>query len=239
MSKTIFLSYGNDVFINAKERIKNQALEFGFDQVNIFGPSDLSDEFKEKTKTALNNFKGGGYWIWKTYCLKKIMDEADLNDIIVYCDAGCSVNKNGKEKFDEYIKMLKSSDTPILSHEFLFSFYKNCQYTKKDVFDFFNITKEHEIYNKRQLISTVIIMIKTEYTIKLINEYYDIAINNPNLFTDTYITPNYPEFIDHRHDQSIFSILRYLRGSVIVPDTTWGPNCDKLKEPFIAYRNKD
>ena len=36
--------------------------------------------------------RGGGYWIWKSHIIKKI-NEINDNDILIYLDAGCSINK--------------------------------------------------------------------------------------------------------------------------------------------------
>jgi hypothetical protein len=49
---------------------------------------------------------------------------------------------------------------------------------------------------------------------------------NPQLVTDVRsLTPNDPTYQDHRHDQSIYSVLAYARNmSLIITDTTWPPD---------------
>ena len=224
--KHIFLTYGDDKYKESKDRLIKEATEFGFDKIYLFEPKDLSEEFKNKTREVLDHRRGGGYWIWKSYCMKKAMDEAEYGDVIVYMDAGCSLDKKMKDKYYEYIDLVKDHEHSILSFVLSQPFHDTYKWTKKDCFDFFKITPEHPIFSKGQLMAGVVLMIKTKYTVDLINEYYEIAINHPRLFDDTCHSRNYPGFMDHRHDQSVFNILRYLRGTVTHhndPDNLTGP----------------
>jgi hypothetical protein len=63
----------------------------------VFGADDLDDEFKLNFKDILREQRGGGYWIWKPYIIKKHLDKINDNDILIYMDAGCSININGKK----------------------------------------------------------------------------------------------------------------------------------------------
>jgi hypothetical protein len=235
--KHIFLTYGDERYTNAKQRIKKEALDLGFDETHVFGPNDISDDFKHKTRIAFAEHRGGGFWIWKPCVLKEGLARANYGDVVVYCDAGCKVQKSGKKKYGEYIDMLKNSEHSILSFVMGHEIYK---WTKKDVLDYFDIKPTDVLYTKGQMIGGIIILIKTKYTEDLINEYYHIAVTRPDLFTDSQSQPNQEGFVDHRHDQSIFCILRYLRGSVLVPDTTFSANLSALTdEPFLATRKRD
>lgn len=65
----------------------------------------------------------------------------------------------------------------------------------------------------------------------------------PMMFTDYYNKmPQHPEFKENRHEQSVFSILRKLHGSVIIDgDESWMVPFGKgesLKYPFWAARSK-
>ena len=58
--------------------------------------------------------KGGGYWIWKHHIIENMLNEMAPNDILIYCDAGASLNLNYKalKRFNEYIYL---EDTVFLS----------------------------------------------------------------------------------------------------------------------------
>lgn len=228
-----FITYGDDKFKQSKERIAAEALAFGF-EVNVYSPNDLSKDFMAHVGPVFAS--KGGHWIWKTYILKDIMDKSSYCDVITYCDAGCTVNINGHKRYNEYLQMLIESPTPILAFK-LQQQNKTYQWTKTDVLDYFNITPDNKIYESIQLIGGIIMMIKTPFTEYLINTYYNIAITRPDLFIDAQAQPPHKGFIEHRHDQSIFSILRYLHGCVIVDDKTFPANYyDLQNEPFLATR---
>ena len=68
--KIHFISYGNDRFKKSKERIKQEAIDFGeFDSVEVFGPEDLDEDFRKEYSDVLSVQRGGGYWIWKPQIL--------------------------------------------------------------------------------------------------------------------------------------------------------------------------
>lgn len=74
------------------------------------------------------------------------------------------------------------------------------------------------------------------------NWFNSISVyTNPLLFTDYYNINQQNYFIDNRHDQSIFSILRKIYGSIILNDETWfQPFGDtySLKFPFWGDKKK-
>jgi hypothetical protein len=70
-----FVTYGNNAFENAKERIHSQATSSKwFDTIQICGPECLSDAFKSEFKDILEKSKGGGYWIWKFDIIRRYID---------------------------------------------------------------------------------------------------------------------------------------------------------------------
>lgn len=66
---------------------------------------------------------------------------------------------------------------------------------------------EEAYYNSSQREATYIWIIKNEFTVSLINEYLEYA-QDERIITDLpSSSPNHSEFKDHRHDQSIWSLL--------------------------------
>ena len=112
------VSYGNQVYERRKNVFKQQADNFGvFQKILIYGPNDLDSEFSNKFKNILNMRKGGGYWIWKPYIINKVFKEMNKGEYLVYLDTGCNINKNGLERFNEYLDMLDASDKGCISME--------------------------------------------------------------------------------------------------------------------------
>lgn len=236
------ISYGDDKYKKSKEKIYAEAVTTGwFNTVTIYGPDDLDDEFKSKFKNILSNERGGGYWIWKSYIINKKISEIDENDILIYLDAGCQINPEGKTRFNEYIDMLNESDSGIISFELD---HIEKKWTTKETFDHFDVKQDSEIANTNQLLSTVRIMKKNSNLMRMLDLEMKTLHANPLLFTDCYNKNQKPPFRDHRHDQSIFSVIRKMSNTILLKDETWfgrsgGFGAEKSRKyPFWAARRK-
>jgi len=180
------------------------------------------------------SFRGGGYWIWKPYFVKKVMDAIADDDILIYCDAGCILNHQGKDRFDECVRYCRlQKQEPLIS----------CYFKRNS-----NILNE-------KLLSISILMIrlyiqarytllcykkKCPHTVFLVNEWYHTAVNRPDLFSDEITLEQHPNFLDHRHYPSIFSLIRKKYGANIILDETGYFNSDLwFKYPLWARRLKD
>ena len=237
-----FFSYGDDKYKNSKLRIEQEAKNLGiFGDIKIYGPENIDNNFIDKTKPWINIPRGGGLWLWKSFFLKQTFDKMVDGDYVVYMDAGCMVNPNGNQRFIEYLKML-NDESGILS--FRMDGLDEEQYTTEEIFKQFNIEEDSNIRKSGQIMATILVMRKCEKSINLVNEYYDLAINNTHLFSDiNNNSGNCSRFIDNRHDQSILSVLRKKYGTVEIIDETWAGDMDawnKLiydkKIPFLATR---
>ncbi|MBB5648203.1 hypothetical protein [Pedobacter cryoconitis] len=236
--KTHFITYGDDKYREQRKFLKQIAIDSTFfDEVKVYSPSTIDPIFAKHFKSILEQGKGGGYWIWKPYLIKKIFDTLPENDILIYADAGCIINKRGARRFHEYLTLLIATDTGILAFELP---HKENEYTKQEVFDY--LKTPAEIINSNQLMATVIMLRKCQHTTQLIDKWYDTLYEAPYLFTDQK-NPAIQQktFIEHRHDQSIFSVLRKTHGAFIIPDETYFANFieDGANYPFWAARLQD
>ena len=234
-SKIHFITYADENFSKSKKRILKEAEEFGeFSTITGYGPEDLDDNFKEKYKDILKEKRGGGYWIWRPYILNKKFQEIDDGDIMIFLDAGFTINPKGKKRFYEYIHMFDSTDKGIISFEICHQIEK--KWTTKETFTYFNINLSNKFVNSNQYCGGILILKKNIRSKQFITTFLKVLKDNPYLFTDKYNNNQIPEFIENRHDQSISSIIRKQIGSNIIlnteiyfPDFT---NNIKLKYPF-------
>ncbi len=236
-----FLSFGDDKYKNSKIRIEQEARNSGFfDYINIYGPEHLSEEFKEKTKPYINAQRGAGLWLFKPFIIKKTFEHMNYGDYCVYADAGCLINPNGIDRFEQYLKMIE--ETGVLS--FRMDGLDEEQYTTEKIFKTLGVIDEHpEVRKSGQIMATIIILRKNSNSVKLINDFYNLAINFTSLFSDEHNSGNCSRFIADRNDQSILSVLRKTQGSTEIIDETWAPDMEgwnkKLyidKIPFLATR---
>ena len=253
--KIHFITYGNERFSKSKERLVIEAKEFNeFASICTYGPEDLQLDFVNNYKNILEQQRGGGFWIWRPIILNDALKYINENDYLVYLDAGCKLNKEGKERFQEYISLLNNSEYGILSFQMSGAkgpgtLAPEKVWTIKEIFEHFEIDVNNviennisNIANSGQYLGGVLILKKNEHLKKYMEIYTRTILENPLLCTDFYNNNNrqISEFSDNRHEQSISSILRKIHGSVVIDgDETWmvpfGEE-ESLKYPFWAMR---
>lgn len=235
--KIYLISYGDDKYKSQRDFFLETAIASSFfDEIKIFSRKDIEPEYILEIGERLQRPRGAGYWLWKPYFVKKTLEEMKDGDILVYCDAGCMINGEGRVRFEEYVNLLIASSTGTLDFELPL---KELVWTKQEIFDEFD--SSDEIINSNQLVGTVLLLRKCTKVNQLVEEWYGTACNHTYLFTDE-LNPSaqHKDFIENRHDQSIFSVIRKTRGANAIPDETYF--LDFIREgqpyPFWATRLK-
>lgn len=242
--KKYFVSYANGVYKKALERITKEAKQSGFfDVVQGFTPNTLDKKFRQKYKNILNMRKGGGYWIWKIDIIRRTLAKMKENDILVYLDAGCKINKNGKKRFLEYVDMLNKHKTYGTIGMQLERKHPERKFTNEKMFEYFGIKPNNPIRNAPQTAGGILIMKKNAHSMKCINAWVRLINTDPHLITNKYNKYKQTRhFKDHRHDQSAIGLIFKKHGCILMKDETypsgptkWGELKDK---PFHARRSK-
>ena len=101
----VFITYADDRFKVSTDRITRQARRSGvFDRIVRYSPKDLPDYVR--SSPLFSGTKGGGYWCWKPYIISHALEQCEIGDIVVYADAGCSVNADSPE-WAEFKRLLQ------------------------------------------------------------------------------------------------------------------------------------
>lgn len=212
----VFLSYGDRNFIKSRKRIIKEAKQLKFFDRCILETENIKNdtEFKYELDNNINfrnvysNKKGGGYWIWKSYIIYKNLKLLNDNDILVYTDAGSVIpnNKLTKDKLKKYIKKLKMKNKGAIGFRQKFI---ESEWTKGDIFKFFNVLDNKKIYNSGQFMGGLCHIIrKCKHSILIYDKWWKIAKNHPHLFDDSPSKiKNFNNFKQNRHDQSVWSLL--------------------------------
>lgn len=201
--KRIFVSFADTRYIKSLERIKSETELFGFDERYFLTEKDLPKDFFKGFSPKIYR-RGFGYWTWKPYIVNKMLEKLDEGDILVYSDAGTQWHISGKNRFEEYINML-SLDTPLLTFQQPFL---TKDWTKGDVFQYICPDTWLKYAMELQLWGGTFFLRKNKLSVNLLKRWLDIADNHKSLMTDVKSkTPNPCGFREHRHDQSVFSLL--------------------------------
>lgn len=203
--KVVLVSFANSTYEPSLKRLEKEVKEFkSITDSYFFTEKDLDPEFKRNLCPFIYR-RGYGYWKWKAYLSKKILDKLDMNDILIWSDAGTVFNAEAEEKFNEYLALTVKSKSGILAFQ---DKYLEKQFTKADCLSYFDALNNKNITDTKQFWAGCWIIKKTDDSIDFINRWHNAIMDNFDLITDKQsILPNFKEFIEHRHDQSVFSIL--------------------------------
>ena len=193
--------------------------------------TSLDSKHKEFIKY---NMRGYGYWIWKSLVLIDMFKKTVLGDIIIYSDSGCGISTGENARLN-YTKW-NNDVTNIIPYRisFIMNHHLEYTYTKNDLFDIMECNSD--TYKNTGICSASIQIYKnTADNFDFISKYYKVAcIENYHYLTDEEsYSPNDNNFKEHRHDQSILSLLFKKYGSIIYTD-----HWKNYSYPIVTLRRK-
>ena len=203
-----FINYASGGFFNSQNQGLQSASEFGFESIG-YTDTDIDDDFKSKYSNILNSKRGCGYWIWKPYIILDMFNKMSDDDYLIYMDSGAKLVKDPSE----FMEMI--DEKGILAFSMLHKQYK---WTKGDCFYYINKENKESFKDENQLQGTYIFFRKCDYSVSFVKKWLEyctmdgLITDEPNKSMD-----NFGGFIDHRHDQSIFSLLSYNEGIKFIP----------------------
>jgi hypothetical protein len=199
--KKYLVSFSTGHFKRSQERLVNSALKNGIDETKIYNYKKIkSTPFYRENKYILDQKRGAGYWLWKPYIILEVMKDMEDGDFIIYSDSGIEIIRD-----INILTKICAEQEGIL----LFNVHgkKNKEWTKKDCFILMGCDSE-EYYNDEQIMAGFQAYIKNEKSNAFLNELL-LFSRNPHILDDSssILGQNSPDFNEHRHDQSVLSIL--------------------------------
>ena len=219
------VSFADSRMHRSIKRLFKQAKKFDFfDNYFLMNENDISLDFRNKFKDKLIfGSKGYGYWCWKPDIILNILNKINNDDCLLYLDAGCHLNINGKKRLLEYFEIIKKekkgfigfqANKPDFSNSSLkydgrkLRNLKNYKWIKGDIFEFFNMKNDKYAINSQEIAGGVFLVRKCEYSINFIKTWKKIIYDNFNFVDDSPSkSNNLPGFIENRHDQAILTLL--------------------------------
>jgi hypothetical protein len=166
----------------------------------------------------------------------EVMKKAQEGDVVFYLDAGCTVHtssgsRSRYESYLDHIRIHGSLSFNVGQAEFY--------WTKREVIEHFQLSEVES--NSGQVMASVqghLVDVKQRQFVERWLEA--CTLDSGRLIRDVVSRDNEDErFIEHRHDQSVFSCLSKRQGATVLPDETffypkWNRDGDKY--PFWTTR---
>ena len=199
----IAINYANEGFQKAQKLNLETALQWGADKVIGYTPDDMDEEFKEKNKEILSAKKGNGYYLWKPYFLNKAYQELQEGDYLIYTDAG-SIYVN---KIQYLIDCMEKEQVDLMVFSLELEMLER-KYNKRDALLLMGCDST-EYTDTPQSIGGYVVMKKSPFVEKFLIKDLEYA-QDPRMITEQENTlgkPNYDDFVVHRHDQAVWSLM--------------------------------
>jgi hypothetical protein len=214
----VFVNYATENFFPAQRFSSKMAMQLGgFDRVIEDSPATLSSDFKYAHSAILNEVRGAGYWLWKPYCILTALNQVTDGDFVMYADSASHFIRSA----DPLFALPESTGQDVIPFSLELP---EAHWTKRDAFVLMDC--DHQGFELgSQRLASFILARKSSQSIAFFQEYLSYCSDH-RILTDIQNTcdlPNYPGFRDHRHDQSVFSLLSKKLGlSAFRDPSQWG-----------------
>jgi hypothetical protein len=207
MPNNVFITFGagGQNYYEAVNRVCNQAKKTElFDVIKGITDNDLKNDssfWSRHGSFIMDNPRGFGYWLWKPYIILKELEQMSYGDVLVYCDCGNEINYHARDEFKRLIDIIgkkqlieTSGGQPVR------------KWTKRDLLVQLNMDNDN-ILDQTQHQAGLTMYVKNDTILNFVTEWYNLCENYHNIDDSPSDIPNHPEFIENRHDQSVFNIL--------------------------------
>jgi len=210
--RTHLVSFATPRYYASQRRLGYQALRYGIDVIHAYNMGVIKrTAFYKEHHDILSLPRGAGYWLWKPYLIYQTLKHLPDGDVVLYCDCDICL-------LDDLSPLLALADKqPIVlftNHDRLMK-----TWTKRDVFVYLNCDT-HVYYDAEQLVAGYQLYKNGDISRGFVKEYLALCTDKRLLLDGDNVCGlnNAPEFQEHRHDQSILSLIA-------------------LKKQYICYRD--
>eukprot|EP01104_Vermistella_antarctica_P017407 TRINITY_DN6167_c0_g1_i2.p1 TRINITY_DN6167_c0_g1~~TRINITY_DN6167_c0_g1_i2.p1 ORF type:complete len:408 (-),score=43.23 TRINITY_DN6167_c0_g1_i2:1-1224(-) len=206
----VLVSYAHQCCYHSMTKQCGQGLVTGaFDVFIAHGKNDMGTSWATRTSNVLDTWQGGGLWSWKSEIIASYLRLLNAGDYIVYSDAPTDWLVDA---FDDWAYHCTRVSEPW--GICLFSLpYAESAYTKRDTFVKMGCDTEacHHLLN---LLGGTHVWRVSDKALEFALRWRDAVADIDKVSQNANVMglPNLPGFVEHRHDQSILSILAFQVG---------------------------
>jgi hypothetical protein len=204
------VSYATGPFVEHQATLIESARRHGVRNLHTWDSDALTaTAFYAANRRILDRPRGAGYWLWKPFIILDALNRMDEGDVLLYADAGIEVvadlsclTKHCRDAGGLMLFAGHYEDIGALGPN-------SCgRWTKRDCFVLMGCD-ERRYYDAQMADASFLVLGKTEHTRRFVSEWLAYCMHGAIVTDEPNVCglPNLPEFIDHRHDQSVLALL--------------------------------
>lgn len=211
------ISFADGKVYNYHRIIKEAASSRYFKSYKGFLLKDFDLSFQKKHHLFINNnARGYGYWIWKPYLILTELSKLENDDILVYVDSGGNIlsTVEGNQIIQElYQQLLQDEQKCMIIKEIPYKeetwIKMNCLFNIGEYYNMSLSSMKKLVFQTYpyQREATIMLFKKNDMSIRMLNDWYIIMNNYHNIDDSPSMIPNHDSFVEHRHDQSVLSVI--------------------------------
>jgi len=234
--KRVHCAYANEVFYRSLDILEETSIRIGgVDEFYAYRPEGLHvNNFWENNQRILSQPLGAGLWAWKPFVILETLKKVNDGDIVLYTDAGMSVLQNLDILFD--ITNTNKDNGMLFEPSMIYGPHLHSVYTKRDCFVVMGLD-EPQYWGARMLHAAFSVWMKTSANIDFLTEWL-MYVTDERAITDMPNVcgkSNHPDYMEHRYDQAILSLLRLKYGRELYREPTQFSNNETAKFPNSPY----
>jgi len=228
--KKVHVSFANERYYSSLDLLEKSSVEIG--GVDLFVRRTAEQlkrtDFWNKNRYILDRPRGAGYWIWKPHIILETMENLEDGDVVMYSDAGLKV-------IDDLGPLFTATVGNSNGGKVLFKVpgpHVNRMWTKRDCFVLTGCD-EKKYWDGILTNGAVSLWTKSDENLEYLKIYLRY-LRDPRIVTDDLNMCGMPDlqgFKEHRHDQSVLSLLSIKNSLELYRDPTQWGNAEK--ELFI------
>lgn len=205
-SKWCIITFGSSKrWRGATKRLARQSRKFGFDfygfdefTLETFVPGLMSEHagFIQDSK------RGFGYWFWKSHLVHHAVATLEDYQGVIYLDSGCELNFNAVsfQRMSEFIATAEQFGALFFQLP-----YVESQFVKQAVLD--HLQPKSSDLESGQIEATIFFLVRSKGSLQLCEKWKELScLESHGLINDSNLV-GLSNFVDHRHDQSLLSLL--------------------------------
>jgi hypothetical protein len=194
--------------------VVRSAARVGFDECRAWNRRMLEETCFYAEHRALLDAPKGGYWLWKPFLIARELSRLRAGDFLVYTDCGYPWRPLViRQPVDPVLDWCEHENAGLLPGVYATRHGANRRWTKRECFVAMNCDTA-PYWEHPQVQATFSVWQKRPRAEEFVAEWLEWCLK-PQALSDERTMPaihEHPDFIAHRHDQSILTNLAIMRG---------------------------
>jgi hypothetical protein len=187
----------------------------------------LAAGFENRCPAIKLSERGSGFYAWKPFIIQKKLKEAPEGDIVFYCDVGRTFPyKLLSGSLQVFLDWMQKQEQTVMPGIKIPWGGPMSIWTKRDAFVSMSMDSP-QVHSSSPIQASFSMWINSPASRDIINEWMDLSADRQMISDDPSELglPELPDFYEHRHDQSLLSLVCLKRG---LSGIDLGPNWPSL-----------